>query len=236
MVKNQYFGDRHDFFKYDLALTLIEHLDFLDKFTFIPMLTPDDGSTDGRLTNYEAGRRRGLERFLKSCIQEGDRDIVNLRAYMRCRPRVQYAPYRDQAYFVHEHRDQYFEGVGDLLLTRAVVVVDPDNGFEVKSTRPANAHKYFLYSELERLYRRMCPESLLVAYQYIPRVQREPYFARIGRRIREQVDVSGPLCVSDNKVAFFVLARADEVLKEAWVVLRDYAGEAGCMAYWCDNL
>jgi len=43
-MKNQYFGDRNDFFKYDLVLNLIEKIVNLKCFTFIPMLTEDDDS------------------------------------------------------------------------------------------------------------------------------------------------------------------------------------------------
>lgn len=50
-MKNRYFGDRNDFLKYDLVLNLIEKTDNLKCFTFLPMLTQDDGSGDGGLTN-----------------------------------------------------------------------------------------------------------------------------------------------------------------------------------------
>ena len=40
-MKNQYFGDNRDLFKYDLFLKIIQKTDSVNRFTFIPMLTPD---------------------------------------------------------------------------------------------------------------------------------------------------------------------------------------------------
>jgi len=45
--RNQYFGDTRDLFKYDLAMHCMEHAG-LSRLNFVPMLTPDDGSADGR--------------------------------------------------------------------------------------------------------------------------------------------------------------------------------------------
>ena len=69
IVKNQYFGDTRDLFKYDLALHCMASTG-LRRLTFIPTLTPDDGSADGRhvdLAKARAGsRNRPLVEFLES--------------------------------------------------------------------------------------------------------------------------------------------------------------------------
>lgn len=49
-MKNQYFGDTRDLFKYDLILELLLENDFLERFTFIPMLTEDTENLHGRRT------------------------------------------------------------------------------------------------------------------------------------------------------------------------------------------
>ena len=75
-MKNQYFGDTRDLFKYDLALHIIEGIWSIRALTFIPMLTPDDGSRRGagRIT----GRRRqatgtpGLSTGLQGASRTGD--------------------------------------------------------------------------------------------------------------------------------------------------------------------
>ena len=68
-MKNQYFGDRNDFFKYDLVLSLMEKIENLKCFTFIPMLTEDDSSRDGKLIIYDGKWRKELDDFLKDCIK-----------------------------------------------------------------------------------------------------------------------------------------------------------------------
>jgi len=56
-VKNQYFGDTRDLFKYDLALHIIEGIWSIRALTFVPMLTPDDGSRQGSRTDHRKGRQ-----------------------------------------------------------------------------------------------------------------------------------------------------------------------------------
>jgi hypothetical protein len=46
-VKNQYFGDRNDYFKYDLLIFLGENLSGIKRLSAIWMLTQNDKSPDG---------------------------------------------------------------------------------------------------------------------------------------------------------------------------------------------
>ncbi|TET40706.1 MAG: hypothetical protein E3J65_00355 [Dehalococcoidia bacterium] len=234
-MKNQYFGDRNDFFKYDLVLTLIEKIDNLKCFTFIPMLTQDDGSGDGGLVNYEGSRRRELDDFLKSCIKKSNRNIKNLRSFMSGYKHIEYHPYRDDEHFSHTGRKQYFDSVDSAILNESVILIDPDNGFEAKSMRSGISHKYLKYSELSALYARMGSNSLILVYQHIPRVKREDYFAQIGQKVRRCMNTRGPICLSDNRVAFFIIAKTDEVLNKTWKVINDYAEENGYEVYKCGD-
>jgi hypothetical protein len=60
MVKNQCFGDRNDYFKYDLLIFLAEQL-VTKRLSVVWMLTPNDGSQDGGKVAYPwgAGDRGG---------------------------------------------------------------------------------------------------------------------------------------------------------------------------------
>jgi hypothetical protein len=148
------------------------------------MLTQDDGSGDGGLTNYNGSRRRELDDFLKSCIKKSNRDIINLRSFMSSYRYIEYCPYGDDKYFPHAGRKQYFDSIDSSIFNESVVLIDPDNGFEVKSMRSGIGHKYLKYSELSALYARMGSNSLILVYQHIPRVKREDYFAQIGQKVR----------------------------------------------------
>jgi len=224
-MKNQYFGDRNDFLKYDLVLTLIEKIDNLNCFTFIPMLTQDDGSGDGGLTNYDGDRRRELGDFLKSCIKKSNRNIKNLRSFMSSYRHIEYRPYGDDECFSHEGRKQYFDSIDSSILNESVILIDPDNGFEVKNMRSGIGHKYLKYSELSALYARMGSNSLILVYQHIPRVKREDYFARIGQKVHKCMNTRGPMCLSDNRVVFFIMAKTDELLNKTWKAINAYAKE-----------
>ena len=224
-MKNQYFGDRNDFLKYDLVLTLIEKIDLLNFFTFIPMLTQDDGSSDGGKTKYDGSRRKELDDFLKSCVKKSNRNIKNLRSFISSYKHIEYCPYRDDEYFSHARRKQYFDSVDTSALNESVILIDPDNGFEVKSMRSGIGHKYLKYSELSDLYARMGSNSLIMVYQHIPRVKREDYFAQIGQEVRKCMNVKGPMCLLDNWVAFFIMAKTDELANKIWKVINDYARE-----------
>ncbi len=177
-MKNQYFGDRNDYFKYDLCIFLTENLPRIKRFTFIPMLTADDGGQDGAKIKYSMGvGRESLYRFLQECLGDGRREVVRLREYIR-KPHIQfdYCPYGDtlEMEFTHATRDNYFEQIPPSSLQSAVILVDPDNGLEVKTSRPGNLHKYIRYSEARVLFTRMSRDSVLVLYQHLPQSSGKP--------------------------------------------------------------
>ena len=64
-MKNQYFGDRNDYFKYDLLISLAGQL-AAKKLSIIWMLTEDDDSQHGKKTKYARGAgNSGLYEFLR---------------------------------------------------------------------------------------------------------------------------------------------------------------------------
>ena len=73
-MKNQYFADRRDLFKFDLLLDIAEHQ--RKRLVLIPMLTPNDESGEGNVTNYDCGaRRRVLFDSLRGALASNKRDI-----------------------------------------------------------------------------------------------------------------------------------------------------------------
>lgn len=221
-MKNQYFGDRRDFFKYDLALTLIEQIDSLKVFTFIPMLTESDASNDGNVTQYDGSRRRDLNIFLRDCLQTSNRNIVNLRAFMANQTDLVYYPYKDSEFFTNQSRRKYFDQVEPSTLRDALILFDPDNGFEIKSMNSGNGHKYLKFEELSKIFIKAA-NSLILVYQHIPRVQRKPFFQLTAEKIRKHVTIEKCICVSDNEIVFFIIAQNDELLARAWDTAEKYS-------------
>ena len=156
----------------------------MQRFLFVPMLTPDDGSTDGMLTAYPPGehpRRRDLWDFLQGCLKRGERDIRALRRYMKGKP-FAYIPWSDDAFFTHARREEHFSKIPASALRHSLVFFDPDNGFEVPSMTAGNGAKYLRYSELADVFSRMDNSSIAVVYQHLPRKNRDDFFAETPRR------------------------------------------------------
>jgi hypothetical protein len=217
-VKNQYFGDTRDLFKYDLALHIIEGIPSIRALTFVPMLTPDDGSRQGSRTDHRKAAagclNTALVRCLAGCVRDGKRDIREIRPF-----------FGERGIPVHLHgmgfspweRPAYFSALPDSWLSDALVLVDPDIGMEV--ARPTGKH--LLFSELGDLFGRLGGDSVLMIFQYIPRVNRDEY---LGRRIRElgRIIPQRSCAISDPWVGFFFVGREERIMEQVRELLIRY--------------
>jgi hypothetical protein len=203
-LKNQYFGDTRDLFKYDLALHCMASLG-LRRLTFVPMLTtaPPTAGTWARA----GSSNRPLVEFLGSCTREGRRDVREL---------VRFFEGRDEELLLwdkvleEDRRLQYWTELPREWLEDAVVVVDPDNGMEVASGRGV---KWLRYDELRYLYTGLGDRSVLLVFQFIPRVRREEYIPMIARRIVERAGVDDVQWVTDGHVVFYAMGDVGESAK-----------------------
>ena len=234
-MKNQYFADTRDLFKYDLVLEFLLE-GGLSRFTFIPMLTKDDPGYGGGRTDYSRARagtgRTQLAEFLGQCLRSGRRDIRELERFVENSPLMAgvdlniYAP--DDA-FRHRGRREYFDRVGPGLLERSVILLDPDIGLEVKSMA-GREERYITYKEVGALYDRMDERSILIVFQFIPRVRRRPYISRIQAELGRRVAPGGTVhWVSDNQIVLFVLAKGRQSESLAGSVLHNYARRYGLL-------
>ena len=130
--------------------------------------------------------------------------------------------YKDDEYFLHAEREQYFDSIHSSILTQSVILVDPDNGFEVKSMRSGTGHKYIKYKELSTVYTRMDSNSIIIVYHHLPRVKRERFFAQVGENIFHCTNTKNLICLSDNSIVFFIMAKTEELKKKTWEVLNNY--------------
>jgi hypothetical protein len=193
--------------KYDLVLELIAALPQLRQLTLVPMLTADDGGTNGRLTSYERGAfRDDVFTFLRECLASGRRDIRELRRLFSDRP-FQFAPYADDAFFTGD-RDDYFAGVPGVALQSALVFFDPDNGLE-----PAGgpARRHLRYAELAAVMSRANTDSVAVIVQFLPHEQRATTFERIREELHEVLPNHVFVAVYEASLAFVVVVRRDHM-------------------------
>lgn len=239
-MKNQYFGDQRDYFKWSLMDAMLEGVSGIVHFTNIPMLTPDGGD-EGRLTEYSAieGHER-LYEFLQRCLEQNRRTIECLRDYW---PADRYYAYRETDYFCHATRVEYFDDIPSEKLRNALVFLDADIGFEVDSMTKGEGDKYIRYSEVRSLLQRMPPPSILAVYQHIGRVKRSKYYAERCGKLKERVE-KRPIIVTNNQICFLFFSNSPDTMQEIEGVAREcsqsvqrggrvaYAWTA-CPEQWC---
>jgi hypothetical protein len=211
-MKNQYFGDIRDQFKYDLILTIMQlHPGLrLKQFTFIPMLTKNDHRTDGNKRGVEERKRRyrpgsrndELVHFLRRSdgIGPEERDFTEILGLFNDK-RVRTTIY-GTGYFSHRSRDAYFSNVPGHMLESALVLVDPDNGLEVNHS----SEKHLLYSEVNSLLARMSKNSALMIYQHFPRQNHDRYLEWRTRELFEKTTIS-PVWITDDEIIFFFMVK-----------------------------
>ncbi len=216
-MKNQYFGDNRDLFTYDLVWEIIR-AGLVSRFTFIPMLTPDDNSRHGQKYNRvkAVGREnKVLMRFLDKCVKNGRRDIQQLKPFFT-KQGIETSIY-DRS-FSHQKRREYFAQIGKGLLAKSLILVDPDIGLEVGQP----GEKHVSYAELKDLYRRMDKRSILMVFQYFPRVPRLDYLNRRCAELKEKVNGDWPVCVDDNNIIFFFLTKDESLEHSLTHLIGDY--------------
>lgn len=116
-MKNQYFGDTRDLFKYDLILEILLKSN-LKHFTFIPMLTKNELNTYGGRINYNRARagtsRMMLKKFLEKCVRENRRNIKELEKFFRNNKlpkKIRLTIYKKNDYFSNKTRKEYFSEI-----------------------------------------------------------------------------------------------------------------------------
>jgi hypothetical protein len=145
-LKNQFFADKHDYFKYDLWLEVAEKVVGRKRLTLIPMLTPD---REPKAVYPPGKRRERLYQFLQSCLALQGRSITRLREFLHDES-FEYHPYRDEddKGFQNRSWDAYFEAIPQEWLRDAAILIDPDTGLEPTGRR---SDKHVSYHNIKRV-------------------------------------------------------------------------------------
>ena len=67
--------------------------------------------------------------------------------------------------------------------------------------------KFVLWSEVEDVYHRMDDHSVLALYQHLPRVHRKTHIYSTHAKLQELLKGPLPVSVSDNTIAFILIAK-----------------------------
>ena len=229
-MKNQYFGDIRDLFKYDLIQNIVAQSKILERCIWVPMLTDNDERRDGeKRSDPRAGwHNQELKAFLDNYDKgKSERNISHLQSVrFFCEPRVLvFSLHRKRSEFlpdfVHSSRQRYFAEVVGALRPNSLLFLDPDTGIETPSRR---RERHVLLREIAGLHSAMDASSVLMIYQHLHMVQRPEFFRNVSQRIVQERHLQ-PLYVSDNEIAFFFLSKAPGVHRELSGLLRVYAAE-----------
>jgi len=214
-MKNQYFGDIHDYRKYGLLRALQSNGD--GRLLVAWMFTPDDGGQDGRFraylddpdtwAKYDAELFAGLARLLDSTTQLS----VSLIEGTALLPRTSY--YSAVVPDDRRGRDLWREGLLRAASGADLVFLDPDNGIEVPS-KPVGrkgSSKYVTWSEIEALWKLRC--SILI-YQHFRREARESFASRMAQELRDHTDAPWVEAFRTPHVLFLLAAQERH---EAWL-------------------
>ena len=221
-MKNQYFGDNKDLFTYDLIYQIMR-AGLVNHFTFIPMLTANDGNGHGAKYHRHKARvgteNKELMSFLDRCVREDKRDIKQLESFFSGYG-IKMTTYSGKdRYFRHRQRQVYFQRIGNELLSGSLVFVDPDIGLEV--AHPGERH--LLYSEVKDLYDRMDESSILMIFQHFPREPHLEYLTRRQAELMQKISGEEPICIDDNEIIFFFLTKSESLEHSLTHLIQDYA-------------
>ena len=227
-MKDQYFGDSRDAFKYDFWLAVAERVGGIRGVTLVPMLTLPDGTNQGSHRAYGLVRNRAIPELLRQYARV-DRSVVQLRELMH-RLQWDYYPYKDTSYFSDLTRRDYFSQIPNAYLHNTCVLVDPDTGLECGRDSYMRRHgreRYLFYSEVANLVRRSEGATILVIYQHLQR-NANRIAQDLERRAARLLNVSGAaqvVAVRNRDVALFVLAARGAPQLES--ICADYAEQVG---------
>ena len=225
-MKNQYFGDINDYRKYGLLRAII---DATEMRVFVEwMLTPDDGSRDGKFVDYLHDRStwRSFDPPLFDVLKEAMHSDMTRHVHLIeksniiARTTFESSTVPDGAI----ERRPWFEGLLENAANSDLVFLDPDNGLEVKS-RPygrKNSSKYVYWKEIKSLWQR--GKSLLI-YQHFIREKRPVFIQRMLKDLQDNAPDSLVEAFSTSNVLFLLALQPEhhcfhrpivELVRERW--------------------
>lgn len=225
-MKNQYFGDKRDLFKFDLLLDLMASGRFR-QLTYVPMLTPPvPMSKEGTQLRRSAGPFSSeVFDFLRE--HRSNADIRELRKLFADRKQFKYSAHRDDAYYSYLGRTDYFRTIETSVLQSACVFLDPDIGIERSSLQYMKRNgldKYLFLDDLESLVGRS-QQSVFIVYQHLQKNAGK----RLGdihghiEALRSRFGIAAVPFVRQGDLAFYAIAKDEALLGEVAKVFSTHA-------------
>ena len=231
-MKNQYFGDRRDLFKFDLLLDLMASGRFR-QLVYVPMLTQADATGHGGLAPAdEHGHRPELFAFLSERRSSRVLDIRNWREYFSRNKEFVYRAYRDDREdYSFGGRGAYFTGIDESMLRGACILVDPDIGIQRRTRAYMAQHgleKYLLIDDLAGLLERS-QDSLIIVYQHLQRHagRRLGNIADDVKILSRRMNLTAVPFIRQSDLAFYAISRDESLVRTAAATFFAHAERIG---------
>jgi len=204
-LKNQYFGDINDYYKYGLIRKLTDGGKIRTAICW--MLTPDDSGNEGRRTDYlnqpKKWRHFDPELYDHLVVSRG---IRNIRAIESERILINCSFYSDILNGNSKKRCLYFEAFSRISSGSDLVFFDPDRGLEVKSIPYGrkSSSMYLYWREVVRFF--TAGYSLLI-YQHFPRVPRDQFILKTIKELTNHTCFSTIYSFCTSNVVFLLVTQ-----------------------------
>lgn len=209
-MKDQYFGDINDYRKYGLLRAIIRSSRL--RLLVAWMLTPDDGSTDGKFVSYLESPGKWsrhdpvLFQKIKGFLAHDQKRRVSLIENSGLLIRAKY--YSTHVPDTASARYLWFNSLVQLAQGSDFVFLDPDNGLEVKSKQYGrkNSSKYLYWREVTELW--ASGKSLLI-YQHFIFEKRPNFIQRMLKDLRRHTPGSFVEPFSTPHVVFLMALQTE---------------------------
>ncbi|MFK5894123.1 MAG: hypothetical protein QM504_12950 [Pseudomonadota bacterium] len=204
-MKNQYFGDINDYKKFGLLRSISSAYNINTLIAW--MLTPNDGSTDGKFTEYlnEPTKWNNydpiLYQELVSLLNDNDTRRVSLIENSNVLSNTQY--YSNYVTDSANDRDAWLASLLEQSNKSDLVFLDPDNGLEISSIGygRSKSSKYLFWKEVSALW--AAGKSVLI-YQHFIREKREVFIRRMLDALSQKTEGSLVEAFSTSNVVFLM--------------------------------
>jgi hypothetical protein len=202
-VKEQYFGDIHDYAKFGV-LRILANAGSL-RVGICWMRTSWDGRTDGNQVRYLLKQRthgrfdRDLYDFLRIHARTCDLKTIENKGI------ILGAVYHSD--LLMPNRETFFREMFNRLMHCDLIFFDPDNGFEIKS-KPMGGKdscKFLYWNELTETFQR---GFSVMVYQHFPRVNRRIYISKVAEDIKRHCGEVGSVhCFWTGHAGLFLISQ-----------------------------
>jgi hypothetical protein len=228
-MKNQYFGDVNDYKKYGI-LRILQKAFPDDKIAICWMLTPDDGSSDGKklghFNNKKNERRCDPDLFdllHKSTILNKQRSVSEAEEIF---PADSVVFFKEIISDDMKKREQYFSNLKHSATGCKLMFFDPDIGIAPASIiKGRKDSSMYIYSdEIKDFYG--SDKSVLI-YQHFPRIERTAFIENTAKILLINTGASDVVAFRTSHVVYFLLVaenKSKAILNSCNLILDKWNG------------